>query len=218
MQIWLPMKYKRYLTEFIATFCMVLCGTGAVVVNQETHGAIGHAGVAAVFGLVVMAMIYSFGHTSGAHINPAVSIAFTIDGTFSKKQLPGYLLAQTAGALAASGFLKILFPSNKTLGATLPAGSDGQSFILEVFLSFMLMLVILKTSRAAKETGTNAALAIGAVVALEALFAGPISGASMNPARSIGPAVVSGQIQHLWIYLTAPLAGCIAAVVVNRIL
>ena len=126
--------------------------------------------------------------------------------------MPGYVLSQCAGALAASGLLKLLFPATKTLGATLPAGLPGQSFVLEIVLTLILMFVILCVSTGAKEKGIMAGVAIGGVVALEAMFAGPISGASMNPARSLGPAVVSGDLAHLWIYLAAPVVGAVFAV------
>ncbi|MES2279742.1 MAG: aquaporin [Bacteroidota bacterium] len=200
-------NYKRYIAEFTGTFCLVFCGTGAVIVNHQSHGMIGHAGVSAAFGLIVIAMIYSFGSESGAHINPAVTIGFTIAGLFPKKLVLPYLLIQIAGAVTASAILKLLFPADITLGGTIPSGSMLQSFVLEAILTFILMLVILKTSQGAKETGTLAGLAIGATVMLEALFGGPISGASMNPARSIAPALVSGQISALWIYLIAPVLG-----------
>ncbi|QKJ31208.1 aquaporin [Mucilaginibacter mali] len=204
-------NYKPLIAEFTGTFCLVFCGAGAVVVNQQTHGIIGHAGVSAVFGLIVIAMIYSFGSESGAHINPAVTIGFMAAGLFPPKHALSYILAQVAGAILASAALKVLFPANEYLGSTIPAGSALQSFVLEVILSFILMLVILKTSQGAKETGTLAGLAIGATVMLEALFGGPVSGASMNPARSIGPALVSGHVSVLWIYLIAPTLGMGAA-------
>lgn len=201
------MNYKRYTAEFTGTFCLVFCGTSAIIVNQQTHGQIGHAGVSAVFGLIVMAMIYTFGDTSGAHLNPAVTLGFTLSGLFPKKLVMPYILAQIAGAFLASGVLKLLFPASAGLGCTIPSGSVWQSFVLEIILSFMLMLVILKTSQGAKETGMLAGIAIGATVLLEALFAGPISGASMNPARSLAPAILSGNTSALWIYLIAPAIG-----------
>lgn len=204
-------NYKPYITELTGTFCLVFCGAGAVVVNQQTHGAIGHAGVSAVFGLIVIAMIYSFGSESRAHINPAVTIGFFIANLFPKALVLPYMMAQIAGAILACAVLKLLFPASEYLGGTVPSGSILQSFVLEVILSFILMLVILKTSQGAKETGTLAGLAIGATVMLEALFGGPISGASMNPARSIGPALVSGHVSALWIYLIAPVLGAATA-------
>lgn len=204
-------NYRPYIAEFTGTFCLVFCGAGAVVVNQQTHGIIGHAGVSAVFGLIVIAMIYSFGSESGAHINPAVTVGFLVAGLFPRKRVLPYILAQVAGAVIACAVLKLLFPGNEYMGGTIPSGSVFQSFVLEVILSFILMLVILKTSQGAKETGTLAGLAIGATVMLEALFGGPISGASMNPARSIGPALVSGHLSVLWLYTIAPVLGATTA-------
>lgn len=203
---------KRLLAEFLGTFTLVFAGTGAIVVNQSSGGIIGHAGIALVFGLVVLAMIYTFGDVSGAHLNPAVTLGFAAAGRFPWRDLPGYATAQLGGAFAASGLLKILFPASPTLGATLPAGSVAQSFILEVVLTAILMLVILSVSTGAKEKGSTAGIAIGAVVALEAMFAGPVCGASMNPARSLAPAIVSGNFQFLWLYPAATLLGALLAV------
>ncbi len=203
---------KKYTAEFIGTFILMFCGTGAIVINQESNGAVGHIGIAITFGLIVMAMIYSFGDLSGSQLNPAVSIAFTVAGKLPKKDLLPYILSQVAGAFLASFLLKILFPNNQNLGATLPAGSAMQSFILETILTFILMLVILRVSQGSKETGLFAGVVIGSVVLLEAMFAGPICGASMNPVRSLAPAVVSGNISAVWIYLAAPVLGAILAV------
>lgn len=201
---------RKCAAELIGTFALVFCGTGAIIVNGQT-GVIGHAGVAATFGLIVTAMIYTFGSISGAHFNPAVTIAFSLAKLFRWKEVPAYISAQLAGAFLASLLLKSLFPTSETLGATLPAGTQMQSFILEVVLTFFLMLVILFTSQGSKEVGVLAGIAIGATVLLEAMFAGPICGASMNPARSVAPAVVSGHIQGLWLYLIAPLIGAALA-------
>ncbi len=203
---------KRLFAEFLGTFALVFAGTGAIVVNQFTGGVIGHAGIALVFGLIVMAMIYTFGDISGAHLNPAVTLGFVVAGRFAWKSFPGYIAAQLAGAFAASGLLKILFPGNPTLGATLPSGSWQQSFILEIVLTAILMLVILSVSTGAKEKGVTAGIAIGAVVAMAAMFAGPICGASMNPARSLAPAIVSGNFQFLWLYPVATVLGALIAV------
>lgn len=202
---------KKYIAELIGTFALVFCGTGAIVIDQQTNGQVGHIGVAITFGLIVTALIYAFGNKSGAHFNPAVTIAFSVVNLFPKKQILPYIIAQIAGALIASVALKLLFPTNQNLGATLPSGTQLQSFFLEIILTFILMFVILFTSQGSKETGTMAGLAIGGVVLLEAMFAGPISGASMNPARSISPAVVSGNISVLWLYVVAPIAGAIIA-------
>ena len=205
-----PTSMRALLAELLGTYALVFAGTGAIVVNAHT-GALGHTGVAATFGLVVMAMIYAFGSVSGAHLNPAVTLGFAAARRFPGRQVPPYLGAQLAGALLASLTLRLLFPESASLGATVPAGTGLQSFILEAILTFLLMLVILQVAHGAKEVGIMAGIAIGAVVALEALFAGPISGASMNPARSIAPAVVSGQLQHLWIYIAAPIIGALLA-------
>lgn len=202
---------KKYIAELIGTFALVFCGTGAIIINQQTNGQVGHIGVAITFGLIVTSMIYAFGDKSGAHFNPAVTIAFSIAKLFPKKQILPYIISQIIGAFLASAILKFLFPANLNLGATIPAGSNLQSFVLEIVLTFILMLTILFTSQGSKETGTMAGLAIGGVVLAEAMFAGPICGASMNPVRSLSPAIVSGNVATLWIYLTAPLLGAALA-------
>jgi aquaporin NIP len=203
---------KRLTGEFLGTFALVFCGTGAIVINLESGGAITHVGIAIVFGLIVMAMILSLGHVSGAHINPAVTIALSIANKFKRQNIIPYIAAQLAGACFASFILKNLFPANEFLGATLPKGSDMQSFILEFILTFLLMLVILTSTDKKDHSVLVPALAIGSTVGLEALFAGPICGASMNPARSIGPALIGGHYQSLWVYVFAPVTGAIAAV------
>ena len=203
---------KKLLAECFGTFCLVFAGTGAIIINQTTGGAISHAGVALTFGLIVLAMIETVGDVSGAHLNPAVTLGFWTAKRFPGSQVLPYIGSQCAGALLASGVLRLLFPDNATLGATLPAGSPLQSFVLEVILTAILMFVILSVSHGAKEKGITAAIAIGATVGLEAMFAGPICGASMNPARSLGPALVSGHVEHLWIYLTATVLGALIAV------
>jgi aquaporin NIP len=208
---------KKYAAELAGTFVLVLCGTGAVVISQQVAGSLSHAGVSLTWGLTVMALIYSIGKISGCHINPAVSIAFTLAGRFNARLLPGYIISQVSGALLASCLLRLLFPSSMLLGGTQPAGSVGQSFILEFLLTFFLMLVILLVAHGSKERGRMAGIAIGAVVGLEAMFAGPICGASMNPARSLAPAIVSGHLNHLWIYLLAPVAGAVSAIPVWRV-
>jgi aquaporin Z len=157
-------------------------------------------------------MIYSIGEVSGAHINPAVTLGFWIARRFEGREVLPYIGSQCVGALAASGVLAIMFPEHRTLGATLPAGSITQSFMLEVVVTFLLMFVILGVASGSKEQGIMAGVAIGATVSMCALFAGPISGASMNPARSLGPALVGGQLGNLWIYLTAPVVGAVLAV------
>lgn len=209
------MRHKL-LAECFGTFALVFAGTGAVIVNAASGGQVTHVGVALTFGLVVLAMIYAVGDVSGAHLNPAVTLGFVLAGRFPARAAIPYVLAQFAGALLASGLLRLTFPEDPTLGATLPAGSVVQSFVFEVVLTLILMFVILSVATGAKERGLLAGVAIGAVVALEALFAGPVSGASMNPARSLAPAMVSGTFDHLWLYLTAPPLGAALAVVLCK--
>ncbi len=204
---------KKYAAESIGTFALVFCGTGAIIINQETGGTITHAGIAVTFGLIVSAMIYAIGDISGAHLNPAVTIAFWVAKRFPGREILPYIVSQAVGAFIASIALKLLFPANLLLGATLPAGAEMQSFVLELILTFILMFVIIHVASGSKEQGMFAGLAIGSVVLLEAMFAGPICGASMNPVRSLSPAVVSGHMEHLWIYLVSPILGAVLAVI-----
>lgn len=204
--------------EVFGTFCLVFAGTGAVIVNDTHGGVVTHVGVALTFGLIVLAMIYTIGDASGCHINPAVTIGFAAAGRFGWARVGPYVLAECAGAGLASGTLRVMFPDHPTLGATLPAGATGQSWIMEFLLTLMLMVVVLSVATGAKEKGLLAGVAVGAVIALEALFGGPVSGASMNPARSLAPAIVSGWIDHLWLYLTAPVAGALSGVAVCRVI
>jgi aquaporin Z len=203
---------RKSISELIGTFALVFCGTGAIVIDQQTGGGVTHVGVAITFGLIVMAMIYTLGDVSGAHINPAVSIAFTLAGRLPVKALGFYIVSQIAGAFLASITLKFLFPANDLLGTTLPAGTAWQSFVLEFLLTYFLMLVIINVATGPKEQGLFAGIAIGSVILLEAMFAGPICGASMNPARSLAPAVVSGHTETLWVYLIAPVTGAALAI------
>ncbi len=204
---------KKLAAELLGTFALVFAGTGAIVIDETRGGAVSHVGVALTFGLVVLAMIYAVGDVSGAHLNPAVTAGFVAAGRFPARLALPYVAAQCAGALLASLTLRALFPAHATLGATLPAGGDGQSFVLEVVLTGLLMFVILSVSTGSKEKGITAGIAVGAVIALEALFAGPVSGASMNPARSLAPALVSLRVESLWVYLAAPVVGALAGVV-----
>jgi len=204
---------KSYIAEFIGTFSMVFCGCGAMVINDITGGTVTHPGVAITWGLIVMAMIYAFGDISGAHFNPAVTVAFAYAKKFSWRKVPFYITAQVLGAIVASVILYILFPESETLGATIPSFEAYKAFILEILLAFFLMVVIINVSTGAKEIGIIAGIAVGSVVLLEAMFAGPMTNASMNPARSIGPALVSGNFNDLWLYLTAPFIGALLAVV-----
>ena len=204
--------HRKYAAEVIGTFALVFAGTGAVVINKVSGGAITHVGVALTFGLIVLAMIYAVGEVSGAHLNPAVTLGFFVAGRLPARLVLPYVLSQLAGAFAASALMRVMFGVTAHLGATLPAGAAVQSFIMEVVLTGLLMFVILCVATGSKEQGLMAGIAIGATVGLEAMFAGPICGASMNPARSVAPAVVSAHLQHLWIYVTAPLVGAAAAV------
>jgi aquaporin NIP len=198
---------KKYISEFFGTFILVFCGTGAITINEVTSGTVGHAGIAVTFGLVVMAMIYALGDVSGAHLNPAVSLAFWLQKKLETGEFIKYVMSQTAGSFMASAILKFLFPQSAYLGTTLPAGGEMQSFLLEIILTFILLFVIMQLATGSKEKGVIAGIAIGSVILLEAMFAGPITGASMNPARSLAPAIISGNLQSLWIYLTAPFIG-----------
>ena len=203
---------RKLAAEVFGTFALVFAGTGAIIINDVSGGVVTHVGVALTFGLVVMAMIYAVGDASGAHLNPAVTIGFWAARRFALREVGPYIVAQLVGAFVASGLLRAMFLGHDTLGATLPAGAWLQSFVLETVLTFLLMFVILNVSTGAKEQGVMAGAAIGGVVALEALFAGPISGASMNPARSLAPALVSGHLQYCWLYVVAPLLGAALAV------
>jgi len=204
---------KKYWAELFGTYILVFVGTGAIMINEITGGAVSHLGVGLSFGLVVMAMIYTIGDVSGAHINPAVTLAFAVAKRFPKNQILPYISFQLVGAILASASLYFMFPEANTMGQTLPLkGNWLQSFMLELVLTFILMFVVLNVSTGAKEKGVTAALAIGGVVAFEATFAGPICGASMNPARSIAPALFSGDLTYLWLYVVATTLGAILAV------
>ena len=207
---------RKYFAEFIGTFVLVFAGTSAIVVNDMSGGTITHVGVAIVFGLVVTAMIYTLGDISGAHINPAVTLAFWFARRFPGDEVLPYIISQVLGAISASIVVYLLFFEHPTLGATVPSGTSVQSFVLETLLAFILMLTIINVATGSKEKGIIAGMAIGSVVAFEALFAGPISGASMNPARSIGPALVSGNLGGLWIYIIAPILGAFFAILCCR--
>jgi aquaporin NIP len=203
---------RKSVSELIGTFALVFCGTGAIIIDKMTGGAVSHVGVAITFGLIVMTMIYGLGEISGAHLNPAVSIAFTLARRLPAQDLGLYIASQLTGAFLASFVLKFLFPTDELLGTTLPAGTAIQSFILELILTFFLMLVIIQVATGPKEQGLFAGIAIGSVILLEAMFAGPICGASMNPARSLAPAIISGHTESLWVYLSAPVAGASLAI------
>jgi aquaporin Z len=208
---------RKWIAEFIGTYFLVFAGTGAVVIDELTRN-ITHIGIALTIGMVVLALIYTFGHVSGAHFNPAVTLGFLVNRDVSLREAGWYVLAQILGAMAASVTLRLLFGNVAHLGATLPRYSWQQSFVLEFILTFALMMVIFGSAVHGKAVKSFAGIAIGATVGLEAMFAGPISGASMNPARSLAPAVVSGTLDHVWIYVVATSLGAITAALVYRLI
>ena len=203
---------RACIAELIGTFALVFAGAGAIMVDAKT-AALGHVGVAITFGLVIMVMIYAVGHVSGAHFNPAVSLAFAVTRHFPWPRVALYWLAQLVGALLAAALLRASLGNLAHVGATLPAGSDGQSFVWEIVLTAFLMFVIMAVATDTRAVGEAAAIAVGGTVGLDAMFGGPISGASMNPARSAGPAILSGDLRALWIYLVAPVVGAMAGAV-----
>jgi MIP family channel proteins len=207
---------RRIVAEFVGTFALVFAGTGAIVINDVSGGTVSHVGIALTFGLIVLAMIYAVGDVSGAHLNPAVTVGFFAAHRFEGRWVAPYIASQCAGAILASLVLRLMFPTNAMLGATLPAGDPFQSFALEAVLTWLLMFVILSVSTGSKEKGILAGVAVGSVIALEAMFAGPISGASMNPARSLAPAIVAMRLDSLWVYLTAPIIGAGVGVLACR--
>jgi aquaporin Z len=209
---------RRLLAELIGTFALTLVAAGAVVVATVTGGVPGFTAQVIAPGLLVTVMIYSIGEISGAHINPVVTLAFALRRDFPWRRVPGYWLAQLLGSVLAALLLAGLFGRHGSMGATLPHHGIVPSLVLETVLTFLLVTVILATAANAKVVGPNAALAVGATVALDGLFAGPISGASMNPARSFGPALLSGHMATFWIYVAGPLAGSLLAVIGARLL
>jgi MIP family channel proteins len=197
---------RALLAEAIGTFALVFAGCGAIMVDAKTHQ-LGHVGVAITFGLVIMFGIYAVGHISGAHFNPSVTLAFALSRHFPWSRAVGYWGAQLVGALTAAAILRGSLGNVADVGATLPSGSQGQAFLWELILTFFLMFVIMAVATDTRAVGEAAAIAIGGTVGLDAMFGGPITGASMNPARSIGPAVVSGNLHALWLYIVAPVVG-----------
>jgi MIP family channel proteins len=210
-----PPPARALLAEAIGTFALVFAGCGAIMVDAKTQ-ALGHVGVAFSFGLVIMAMIYAVGHISGAHFNPAVTFAFTLSRHFPWPRAVGYWAAQVLGAIAAAAVLRGSLGNVAHTGATLPSGSQGQSFLWELVLTFFLMFVIMAVATDTRAVGEAAAIAIGGTVGLDAMFGGPISGASMNPARSVGPALIGGDLHGLWLYILAPLAGATLAALIYQ--
>lgn len=201
----------RYVAEVLGTFSLVFAGCGAIIVNDLYGGQLGLIGICIVFGLIVMAMVYSVGNISGAHINPAVTIGFYVAGRFPLSLVAPYIVCQLAGAVLAAGILRWLFPGHETLGGTAPAIPTGPALAVEVLLTFILMFVILNVSTGHKEKGIMAGVAVGGVVALNAMVGGPLTGASMNPARSLGPALVAMDLASMWLYIVGPLIGVILA-------
>ena len=206
---------RSLVAELVGTFALVFAGAGAIMVDAKTH-ALGHVGVAIAFGLVIMVMIYAVGHISGAHFNPAVSFAFAITRHFPWVRAGAYWVAQVAGALLAAAILRGSLGNVAHVGATLPSGSQGQAFLWELILTFFLMFVIMAVATDTRAVGEAAAIAIGGTVGLDAMFGGPVTGASMNPARSLAPAIVSLHLQSLWIYLLAPIVGAQVGVLACR--
>ncbi len=204
---------RALVAEAIGTFALVFAGCGAIMVDAKT-GALGHVGVAITFGLVIMAMIYAVGHVSGAHFNPAVTFSFALSRHFPRRQIVPYWAAQLTGALVAAAVLRGSLGNIAHVGATYPTGSDRQAFLWEAVLSFFLMFVIMAVATDTRAVGEAAAIAIGGTVGLDAMFGGPITGASMNPARSLGPGIVAGDLHAIWIYLLAPIAGASLAALV----
>lgn len=204
-----PFLWKKMLAEAIGTFSLVFAGCGAIVINTTSENQITHVGVAIVFGLVVMAMIYAVGHVSGAHFNPAVTLAFTIVGRFPLKEVPGYIVSQIVAATASASLLRLIMGNVGNLGATIPSGSAGQSLGLEIVTTFFLMFVISAVATDSRAEGTMAGIAIGGTVMFDAMFAGPICGASMNPARSLGPAFAGAIFDDIWVYIIGPVIGAV---------
>ena len=203
--------------EFVGTFALVFAGAGAIMVDSKTH-ALGHVGVALTFGLVIMAMIYAVGHISGAHFNGAVTFAFALSRHFPWSRAAAYWCAQLLGAIVAAALLRGSLGNIAHVGATLPSGSQAQSFLWELVLSFFLMFVIMAVATDTRAIGEAAAIAIGGTVGFDAMFGGPISGASMNPMRSAGPALVSGDLHALWLYVFAPVLGASAAALAYQLI
>lgn len=206
------------MAELVGTFMLVFAGTCAIAANEMYEGVVSHLGICAVFGLIVLSVIYTLGDISGAHINPAVTVGFYLAKRFPARNVLPYMLAQLTGAAAASFCIKIIFPQSLFLGGTLLNVSVTQGFLIEVLITAWLMLVILNVSEGAKEKGIIAGFVISGTVCLAALFAGPLTGASMNPARSFGPAVISGQMNELWLFFVAPILGVCLAVWTYRLL
>ena len=217
------MEIKKYIAEFIGTFFLLFAGTGAIIINQLSNNALGHIGVSLVFGFIIVVMIYACGHISGAHFNPAVTVAFFASGKFNKSAVAPYIVSQVLGALCASALLWEMFGNQCNLGVTLPSIPVGNnlitvSFIAEFIFTFLLMFVIMSVATDARAEGSFAGLAIGLTVFIGAAVVGPVSGGSFNPARSVAPALVSGNLDHLWLYIIAPVLGAVCAALIYNFL
>jgi aquaporin NIP len=203
-----PDLARRALAEGLAAFALVFAGCGAIVANEVYGGELGAVGVALAFGLVIMVMVYATGHLSGAHINPAVTVAFTLTRHFPARDAAAYVFAQLGGAVVAALALLAIWPDQPAnLGATAPSVGDGSALVYELVLTAFLMFVIMAVATDTRAVGAAAAIAIGGTVGLDALFGGAVTGASMNPARSFGPALAAAEWADLWLYLLGPLAG-----------
>lgn len=211
-------EYRSYIAEILGTFILIFCGTGVIVVSQEFNGIISHPAISITVGIVVATMIYGFGDISGAHMNPAVTFGFYLAKEFPLKEILPYFISQAIGAIGASALLRYTFPTNEGLGMTLPGIGINQALVFEIILAFILMIVILNVAKGSKEKGLFAGIAIGGVIAMEIMFAGPVSGASMNPIRSLAPALISGNFHALWIYFVGPFVGVSIAVLFWKLL
>lgn len=213
--------YKRCISEFIGTFFLVFVGTGAIMVNSINNNALGTTGISFAFGFIIFIMIYVFGNISGAHFNPAVTIALSFNGKFKKSEIGPYIVSQILGGTTGSLLLRSLMGNLSSMGATIPANNIKNSlvisFIVEVTFTFLLMTVIMKACSDTREDGFTGAFAIGLTIFIGALIAGPISGGSFNPARSIAPAIISGNYTDIWIYIVAPIAGAIGATIIYEL-
>ncbi|HUB76540.1 MAG TPA: aquaporin [Solirubrobacteraceae bacterium] len=208
------LEWRRLFSELFGTFLLVVVAAGGGVVAADSHGAVSRAAAVTAPGLMVMAIILFMGAVSGAHLNPAVTIGFTLRSDFPWRRVPGYIVTQLVGAVLACLFVKAVLGSGGELGSTVPGAgvADWKAMLLEAFLTLGLLSTILGTASRAQNVGTLSAVAVGGYIALAGLWSSPISGASMNPARSFGPDLLRGDFAHYWVYLVGPLLGCLLAV------